>query len=140
MGLIIGEIRAALGAIGALFGIRRRRLLLLEGRQQLDKVFREAVANLAGIRQSWSAEHDRMNWLARLHGDLLHTGAWRGHRVALTTRLDGGPVIEAELAGDLDQLYDELDESAAGFRFDWEPRLVDVALRLRDVLEGYPPR
>jgi hypothetical protein len=40
-----------------------------------------------------------------------------------TTRVDGGPVVDQELATAIDQLYDELDGASGGLRFDWELRL-----------------
>ncbi len=143
MGTIVGELRAALGLIGAIFGVRRRRTILLERRRQLHEVLGEALGNLSGIRRVWSEEHNRLNWRAWLHGDLLRTRVWREHKAALTTRLDGGPAIPEDLAADLDALYTELDDAARGshaFSSDWEPRLVDVGTRLREELIRYPRR
>jgi hypothetical protein len=140
---IFGEFRAALGLVGTIFGLRRRRILLLERRQQLNAVLREALSNLDGIRRVWSEEHHRFNWRAWLHSDLLRTRAWREHKAALTTRLDGGPVLTDQLALDLDALYAEFDDAARGshaFSSDWESRLVDLASTLRAELMAYPHR
>src|ERR1051325_8095581 len=114
MPTILGELRAVLGLVGTIFGLRRRRILLLERRRQLDAVLREVLSNLDGIRRVWSEEHNRLNWRAWLHGDLLRTRAWREHKSALTTRLDGGPVVADQLASDLDVLYSEFDDAARG--------------------------
>lgn len=143
MSTIVGGIRVALGLVGAIFGVRQRRTILLERRRQLDEVLGEALANLGGIRRVWSEEHNRLNWRAWLHGDLLRTRAWREHKSALTTRLNGGPVVPDELAADLDALYTEFDDAARGshaFSSDWERRLVDLATRLRADLTAYPHR
>jgi hypothetical protein len=142
MGMILGEIRALLGLIGAAFGIRRRRTILLERRQRLDDVFREAGANLDGIRRVWSEEHNRLNWRAWLHGDLLRTRAWREHKAFLTTGVDGGAALDDKIASDLDALYRDLEDAGANqsFSSDWEGRLVDVAAQLRDQLQRYPHR
>jgi hypothetical protein len=143
MATIFGELRAALGLVGTIFGLRRRRILLLERRQQLNAVLRESLSNLDGIRRVWSEEHNRFNWRAWLHNDLLRTRAWREHKSALTTRVDGGPVVTDQLALDLDALYAEFDDAARGshaFSSDWESRLVDLATRLRAELMAHPRR
>jgi hypothetical protein len=143
VGTIVGELRAVFGLFGAIFGVRRRHTILLERRRQLDEVLREAVANLGGIRLVWSEEHNRLDWRAWLHGDLLRTRAWREHKVALMTRVDGGPAIRDEIAADLDALYTELDDAARGshsFSSDWEVRLVDIGTRLREDVARYPRR
>lgn len=141
MGTIVGEIRAALGLVGTLVGLRRRRILVLERRGQLELVLQEAVANLDGIRRVWNEEHNRFNWRAWLHLELLRTRSWHEHKGALTTRLDGGPVLTSELAEDVDVLYGEFDEAARGtqaFASDWESRLVGIASRLSEALKAYP--
>lgn len=143
MATILGELRAALGLVGTIFGLRRRRILLHERRRQLDAVLREVLSNLDGIRRVWSEEHNRLNWRVWLHGDLLRTRAWREHKSALTTRLDGGPVVADQLASDLDVLYSEFDDAARGshaFSSDWEARLVRIAVTLRTEFLGYPHR
>lgn len=143
VGTIFGEIRAALGLATVIFGLRRRRTLVLERRRQLDAVLSEAVANLGGIRRVWNEEHNRINWRAWLHTDLLRTSVWRAHKGGLTTRLDGGPVVSDDLATDLDALCTEFDDAARGshaFSSDWESRLVNIAARLREELIAYPDR
>lgn len=140
MGVLVGEIRAALGVLTTLFGLRRRRTLFLERRQQLHEVLLEALSNLDGIRRVWREEHSRFDWRAWLHSELLSTQRWHEHKPALTTRIDGGPVLTAELVAEIDGLYREFDQAARGshaFAPNWEGRLVDAANRLSDELTRY---
>lgn len=143
MGFVIGEIRAVLGVLGTLLGMRRRRALFLERRQHLHEVFLEAVSNLEGVRRVWNEEHQRFNWRAWLHCELLATRRWREYKTALTTRIDGGPVLQADLAAEIDTLYAEFDRAAGGshsFSSDWEARLVHVGERLSEELSRYSRR
>jgi hypothetical protein len=63
---------------------------------------------------------------------------WRESKTALTTNVDGVSAIPANLAATLDALYDELEGAGGGLRFDWERRLVTVAIDLRACLTSFP--
>jgi hypothetical protein len=139
MTMIVGGIRALLGIVGAVLGVRRRRTILLERRGQLDEVFREILENLAETRRRFGSEDDPnrpFNWYAWHYGSPLRTCAWRECKAALMTRIDGGPAIDPDLGRQLDALEEEF--VTTRYSSNWEARLVDVATHLRDLLDRYP--
>ncbi|MGA9762387.1 MAG: hypothetical protein WBQ14_08195 [Gaiellaceae bacterium] len=140
---ILGEIRALAGLLGSVGSFRRKRAILLERRRHLKVVLAELEANLAGIRRVWDDEYHVFNWRAWLHDELLSTKDWHQRRMALVSRVDGGPVISDRTAFEIDALYDEFDRAARtsnAYSPDWERRLIELALRLQEEIRAFSRR
>ena len=132
------EIAVANRAVSLTRRVFGRRKVLRNQRQDLDALFGEVMANLDAVRATFrSGAFDRWAWRATT----LATTLWRRLAYPLTNLVDG-PVIDRELADELDALADEFERAQRQtlFNSSWEPRLVAVALELRTLIAEHPRR
>jgi hypothetical protein len=132
------EIALAKRAISVGRLLFNRRKVLRNQRQDLLALYDEVTANLEAVRGMWRG--DQFNrWAAR--SAILSTSTWQRLAYPLTNLIDG-PVLERELATELDTLADEF-ERARHQTFvssEWETRLVRIALAVRGLIEDHPRR
>lgn len=113
-----------------------RRRLLRNQRQDLEALYGEVVANLTAVRAAFAAGPFR-----RHLADDLSTVTWRRVSYPLTNLVDG-PVIDRELAAELDALTADFERAQRQtlLSSDWERRLLAVAAALQAMLADHPRR